>query len=219
MVGLLESGYKAFSSYKNSIIASILFGLAYLALGVLAVIPILGAFIIAYLMPRLLNWYYNKAIEGESIKTDYSLTFKVWLVYYLILHIVFISVFLVAGWPIAVRLISHSVGGLFAGVGMISNLVVNFLIGVIVLAVIAIILQILFTYTLYGSVLGKVNEFKLYPQKSLRVFVIYIVWAILLGIISALLIKIPYVGSVLNFIYATFFMSPVLTLVIAYAIL
>jgi len=86
MVGFIEAFLKAFDSYKKHSLESIAFGIAYFLLGIISVIPILGAFIGAYLIPRLLSWFYNKIFGNISV--DHKISFRVWLFYLLLTNLI-----------------------------------------------------------------------------------------------------------------------------------
>jgi len=211
MVGLLEVAYQSFNQYKKDIIAGILYGLATLLMGIIFAIPILGAFAIAYLMPRLLNWYYNKTIG--NIKTDYDLAFKVWLIFGLVVHVVLI-IAIILGIGMSNMLYLLYSENYFA---IISNLRAMFELFIIMLlmALAVLIFTVLYAYTLYGSVLGKVNEIKIYPLKSLILVIYILVWSILLGIIAGILLLIPFIGGFLVLLYEHFFLIPILSLIAA----
>jgi len=85
----------------------------------------------------------------------------------------------------------------------------------LLIALAVVIFTILYAYTLYGSVLGKVNEIKLYPLKSLILVVYLLVWSILLGIIAGILALIPFLGRFLVLLYEWFFLIPMLSLIAA----
>jgi len=211
MIEILEAGRKAFEQYKKDITSGVFYGLATFLVGALSLIPVLGAFIWAYLGPRIANWYYNKTIG--NIKTDYSLAFKAWLIYGLISHVVFLvglfyagiglGVFLAKGFGFG-RLVSNFIGILIK-LGAVLG----------ILFLVFVVFSLLYTYTLYASVLGKISEIKIEPKKSVYLAVYLIVWSILLAIIAGILGAIPFIGLVLVFAYQLFFMYPLLVLVAA----
>ncbi|RIB35633.1 MAG: hypothetical protein BXU00_00840 [Candidatus Nanoclepta minutus] len=208
MIGILEAGRKAFEQYKEDVISGILYGLAMFLVGVLSLIPILGAFIVAYLGPRIANWYYNKTIG--NIKTDYSLAFKVWLIYALVLHVVFLVGLFFAGTGLIISL-TEGFGGFAIDqyIGMFVKL--GALLGILLLVLF--IFSILYVYTMYASVLGKISEIKIEPKKSVYLTVYFIVWSILLAIIAGILGAIPFIGWILVIVYQLFFMYPFLALI------
>jgi len=193
MIGILEAGRKAFEQYKKDIFAGVLYGFAWILLMMLFPMPILGAFIWAYLTPRLLNWYYNKTIG--NMKTDYNLTFKVWLVFGLIIHIIPLLV----GSLLVLRYLSYlstltqmkpiSIDEMFVILGEMSRFYEVLLLSLFV-ALGILIFIVLYTYTLCASVLGKINRIEIKPMKSLYLMVYIIFWFILLEIAFLILFKI-----------------------------
>jgi len=212
MVGLLEVAYRSFEQYKRDIVAGILYGLVTFLMGILFVIPVLGAFAIAYLMPRIMNWYYNKTIG--NIKTDYNLAFKVWLIYGIVVHIfLIIAIIFGIGMVNTIKNLLFS-GNYFAIISDFRAMMGLFIITLLI-ALAVLIFTILYAYTLYGSVLGKVNGIKLYPLKSLILVVYLLVWSILLGIIAVILALIPFLGEFLALLYEWFFLVPMMSLIAA----
>jgi len=230
MVGFVEAFLKAFDSYKKHPLESIVFGIVYFLLGIVMIIPLLGAVIGAYLVPRLLSWFYNKTIGNTN--TDYKLSFRVWLFYLLLTNLIafqlFILLYLLATSMVGigssmtitpmgldVSPYSFSVAGTYDFViGM------TFFILVLFIAVIqSLVLQIFLTYTLYSVVLGKLNEFKIEVGKSLRVFGYAFGWIIIFSIISYALIKIPVYGYYVSLLFSILFVIPIVQLVIAHKVL
>jgi len=209
MVGILEAGRKAFEQYKKDIVSGVLYGLAVFLVGALSLIPILGAFIWAYLGPRIASWYYNKTIG--NIKTDYGLAFKAWLIFGLIMHVVFLLGLFLAGVGLGVFLFGGFRGVMSDPIGMLIKLGAAFGIAFLVF----IVFGLLYTYTLYASVLGKINRIEINVKKSVYLFVYLMIWSILLGIIAGILGAIPLVGAVLAFTYQIFVMYPLIALVAA----
>jgi len=207
----LEVAYRSFEQYKKDIIAGILYGLATFLIGALFMIPILGAFVIAFLMPRILNWYYNKTVG--NIKTDYDLAFKVWLIYGLIVHVVLI-IAIALGVGMSNILYMMSSENYFAAASSLKAMFGLFIV-MLLMALAVMIFTILYAYTLYGSVLGKINEIKLYPFKSLILIVYILVWSILLGIVAGILALIPFLGRFLALLYQLFFLVPIISLIAA----
>jgi len=211
MVGILEVGKISFEQYKKDIVSGILYGLAALSIGVLFLIPILGAFIWAYLMPKVLNWYYNKTIG--NIRMDDNLAFKVWLIYGLIVNILVTLVMFLFGISKMMQIFLFS-GNYFALVSSFIAMLWSF-IAILLIALIVLIFGILYSYTLYASVLGKISEVKLYPGKSLILTTYLFVWSILLGIVATILALIPLLGGPLVFLYNLFFFVPIFSLIAA----
>ncbi|RDD52722.1 hypothetical protein BA065_00380 [Nanoarchaeota archaeon NZ13-N] len=208
MIGILEVGKRSFEQYKKDIFSGILYGLATLLVGALSLIPILGAFIWAYLGPRIANWYYNKTIG--NIKTDYSLAFKVWLIAGLVFHLVILVTLFYAGIGLGISL-AKGFGGFAMDqyIGMFAKL--GALLGILLL--VFFVFSLLYVYTLYASVLGKIDKIKIEPKKSVYLTVYFIVWSILLAIIAGILGAIPFIGWILVIVYQLFFMYPLLALI------
>jgi len=210
MIGILEVGKKSFEQYKKDIFAGILYGLATLLVGALFLIPIVGAFIAAYLVPRIANWYYNKTIG--NIKTDYGLAFKVWLIFGLVFHVVLLVALFYAGIGLGISLakgfgfggfVIDKYIGLFAKFGALFA----------ILFLVFFVFSLLYVYTLYASILGKIDKIKIEPKNSVYLAVYFIVWSILLGIIAGILGAIPFIGWILVIVYQLFFMYPFLALI------
>jgi len=211
MVDLLEVAYRSFEQYKKDIIAGILYGLVTPLMIILFLIPVLGAFVIAYLMPRILNWYYNKTIG--NINTDYDLAFKVWLIFGLVVHIVLIMIiaFGVGMSNILYMMFSEN----YSAAVLSFKSMFGLFIVILLMALAVLIFTILYTYTLYGSVLGRVNKIRIYPLKSFILVVYLLVWIILLGIIAGILALIPFLGKSLVLLYELFFLAPIISLIAA----
>jgi len=222
MVGFIEVIYKAYESYRKHLIESLLFSLVYGAVGVLTLIPILGAFIGSYLTPRVLGWYYNKVFG--NISTDYKLSFRIWLFYLLLTNLIALQFIILLVWLFTSIPYTYTMEEL----DMTSYLMENYdILGAITLFITLIpifivqvlILQIFLTYTLYAVVLGKVNEFKIDVGKSLRVFLYSFGWSFILGIISYVIELIPVYGYYLSLLFSIFFIAPMIQLVIVHKVL
>jgi len=230
MVGFVEAFLKAFDSYKKHPLESIAFSIAYFLLGIIDIIPILGAFIGAYLVPRLLGWFYNKLFGNISI--DRKISFRVWLFYLLLTNLIAFQLF-IAFYLLAISIVGIGLSMTISPIGFdvspYSFPVVgtyDFVIGIaffiLVLFTVVIqslVLQIFLTYTLYSVVLGKLNEFKIEVGKSLRVFGYAFGWSIIFSIIGYALIKIPVYGYYISLLFSILFVIPIVQLVIAHKVL
>jgi len=229
MVGFIDVIYKSFDSYKKHPLESILFSLVYGLVSVLSIIPVLGAFIGAYLIPRVLNWYYNKVFG--NISTDYKLSFRVWLFYLLLVNLIalqfiilfiwlftnipYISVYMAMGIVEEVDLTNYLAWGYD-----VLNAIFLFIILIPIFIAQYVILQIFLTYSLYAVVLGKVNEFKVDVGKSLIVFLYSFGWGFIFGIVGyAMEELIPFYGYYLSLLFSIFFVTPIIQLVIAHKVL
>ena len=217
MAGLLDVFKMSLEGYRKDLVASILFGLGIAFLRMLNLIPILGAFIMAYLGPRLWSWYYNKTIG--NINTDLNVAFSIWLKVHLILHIIYIIalIFLFLALKDIFMLMSAVSGyTLYGDIGALSNLsTYTYFFAILLLGIILLVIYILFIYTLYGSILGKVTEFKIYPEKSAILFIYAFVWGFVFGIINGILGVLPFIGGILSTIFLLFFAYPMIELIIA----
>ncbi|RDD52723.1 hypothetical protein BA065_00385 [Nanoarchaeota archaeon NZ13-N] len=226
MVGFVEAFLKALDSYKKHPLESIVFSIAYFLLGIVMIIPLLGAVIGAYLIPRLLSWFYNKTIGNTN--TDYKLSFRVWLFYLLVTNSMIFQLFL------SFYLLLTSVSGIGSSMTVTTmgfdmspySLSVTesygfaigtifFIITLFIIMFQSLILQIFLTYSLYSVVLGKLSEFKVDVGKSLRVFGYSFGWGIILGIISYALGIIPVYGYHISLLFSILFVIPIIQLVIA----
>ncbi|MEM5880208.1 MAG: hypothetical protein QXQ16_02885 [Candidatus Aenigmatarchaeota archaeon] len=210
MVGILEVGKMAFESYRKDIVAAIIFGLVSILVGIISVIPIIGAIIEAYIRPRVLEWYYNKTIG--NIKSDHKLTFKIWLVWLLAIHIIFLFFLLILGIRLSI---------LFTGVTLTTlNLAIrDFLIFLLVGSILSILVGLIFYYPAYASILGKINKIEINDRiiKNSLILILYaFVWSIILAVIMSILGAIPVVGGILALIYILFVFNPILNLIIAH---
>ena len=84
---VVNSLEEAFEKLKDTKIAlyGIIAAIVYVLLALISIIPILGAIIQAYVFPRVVAWYYNKA--GLNVKPNYNVAFKALLIPLLVLHI------------------------------------------------------------------------------------------------------------------------------------
>jgi len=228
MVGFIEVIYKAFDSYRKHLVESLLFSLVYGLVGVLSIIPVLGAFIGAYLIPRVLGWYYNKVFG--NINTDYRLSFRVWLFYLLLVNLIslqfiilffwlFTSVSHVVTYMAFGRIEEFEITRYFTENYDIKSAFILFLISIPIFVAQLVILQIFLTYTLYAVVLGKMNEFKIDVGKSLIVFLYSLGWSFILGLVSSIIELIPVYGIYISLLFSIFFIAPIVQLVIAHKVL
>jgi len=210
MVGFVEAFCKALDSYKNYPLESMVFGIIYFLLGIIFAIPILGAFIGAYLVPRVLSWYYSKTIG--NVNTDYKLSFRVWLFYLLLINLIafqLISLYLLVNGIYTGTYITDSSISFFRGF----LLLMLFTLPIVIVQ--SLVLQIFLTYTLYSVVLGKLSEFKVDVGKSLRVFGYAFGWGIIFAIVSYALGLIPIFGYYISIFFSVLFVVPIIQLVIA----
>ncbi|EOD42831.1 putative membrane protein [Candidatus Nanobsidianus stetteri] len=190
---LVETYKKSFDLVKSHIIESLIYGIVFYILGgLLFLIPIVGAIIYSYFYPRLTEWYYTK-VTGDNINPDYKTAFLSLLIPNLLASIG-ITIILAVLISILMQL-----GLNFTDILNITNLqqsllmsLPNFsiflydLLGIIIGIIIMIIggiIWILLLYSIYGSILGKVNKLSIYFEKSLILFAYWLVFYIVTDII------------------------------------
>ena len=199
---------------------SILFIISAAVLGLLSIaLPILGAIIYSYFYPSVVSWYYSK-VTGENINPDYKTSFLSLLIPNLLASI---GIIFILNGITSVSVGSLASSGYMNLFGLTSYQYVSYnptlvIIGWII-AIISIILSILLIYTFYGSILGKVNKFSVYFEKSLILLGYILLYTIIASvilfiiyIIYALAISISY-GMLIFFILLTIFVVPTVTLV------
>jgi len=222
MVGFVEAFLKALDSYKKHPLESIALGIVYSLLGIITIIPILGAFIGAYLFPRLLSWFYNKVFG--NISADHRISFRVWLFYLLLMNlavfqlILYFYLLLTSVYNITSRLSAFDIYLITEGYKLISEIIVLVL-GIFISIIQLFVLQVFITYTLYSVVLGRLNEFRIDIGKSLVVFGYAFGWGIVFSIIDSVLGMIPLYGHYISILFNVLFALPIIQLVIAHKVL
>ena len=228
-MGLLETYKKSFDLVKNHIVESIIYGIILYILGNLVfLIPIIGAIIFSYVYPRLTKWYYTK-VTGENINPDYKTAFLSLLIPNLLASIG-ITIILVALISILLQLglsftnilnISNLQQSLLMGLSNF-NIPPYFLLGIfigIIIMIIGGIMWILLLYSIYGSILGKVNKLSIHFEKSLILLaywlVFYIIAVIILSIIGGIFSLVSHLlGSIIITILNIIFVNPVSNLIL-----
>jgi hypothetical protein len=196
-MGLIDTYKQAFNLWKKDIISSSIFGLILVIASFLLAIPLIGNLIYAYVYPRIVSWYYKK-ITGEDIKSNYNVAFKA----------IFISTLLIFS---AVIILSFLI---VSGISISQNL---FLLLSLLFIGVGTILEILWLYNIYGSILGKVDSLKIDAMKSLEIFFYLLLLSIIIltivVVISFLFFFSPIIGSIIILILDIIFFTPVITLV------
>ena len=159
----------SYKIYKQKLLEAFIVGVVINFLSFISLIPVVGWYLYAKLFPKMVVWYYNKL----NIKVDpkYDVTFKSIMIPLVVTMIGFIIIIV----------------GVLLYLFMIESdefLMNSIIIGLIIM-IIGLILYILLLYTLFGSIIGKVNKFKIYAKKS--------VYLLLIGFIPALIILIFYI--------------------------
>jgi len=205
---------RAFDYMRKNFADSILFIISTAVLGFLSIaIPILGVIIYSYFYPNVVAWYYTK-VTGDNINPDYKTAFLSLLIPNLLASIGIIYILY------GITSVSAGYMNLF---GLTSYQYVSYNPTLIIvewaIIIISIILSILLLYTFYGSILGKVNKFSVYFEKSLILLAYILLYTIIASvilviiyIIYALAISISY-GMLIFFILLTIFVVPTVTLI------
>jgi len=189
---------------RENIAYALIAGLGYMVLNMIAPIPILGAFLYSYLFPRLTAWFYRKV--GININPNYNIAFKALLIPSIIGHIGIILAIMMFG----ISILYNILFGRATRVSFINIFDISLSAGLLFIAIliVATIVNILLLYTIYGSILGKVNQLKIEAGKSLHLFALTIVIGAISLVITILLSIIPFIGWILiiifNLIIATY---------------
>jgi len=225
----IETYKRSFDLVKSHIVESLIYGVILYILGDLVfLIPIIGAIIFSYFYPRLTEWYYTK-VTGENINPDYKTAFLSLLIPNILTSIGITIIF-----AVLISILINS-GLTFTDILNISNLqqlistglpnlsislydLLGIVIGIIIM-IIGGIMWILLLYSIYGSILGKVNKLSIYFEKSLILFaywlVFYIVTGIILYIIGGIFSLVSHLlGSVIVTILNIIFVNPAANLIL-----
>jgi len=161
----------SYKIYKQKLLEAFIVGVAMNFLSFIALIPVVGWYLYAKLFPQIVVWYYNKL----NIKVDpkYDVAFKSIMIPLLVTMIGFII--------IIVGVLLY----LFLFMMESDEFLINSIIIGLIIMIIGLILYILLLYTIFGSIIGKVDKFKIYAKKSL--------YLLLIGSIPAFIILIFYI--------------------------
>jgi hypothetical protein len=161
---VLDYVIDSYKIYKQKLLEAFIVGVVMNFLSFIALIPVIGWYLYAKLFPEIVVWYYNKL----NIKVDpkYDIAFKSIMV------------------PLSVTMIGFiiMIVGILLYFFMIESeefLINSTIIGLIIM-IIGLILYILLLYTIFGSIIGKVDKFKIYAKKS--------IYLLLIGFIPAFII-------------------------------
>ncbi|BFI73510.1 hypothetical protein YN1_4970 [Nanoarchaeota archaeon] len=203
----------AYDLYKKDIISGILFSLAITVMGLLFVIPVIGAIIYSFVFPRLLVWYYQK-LSGEKLNPNYKVSFISIFIPSLILSIGIFLLLLVLIFGI----FSYGLGGTINSSYILNtqylynqNIFSTYL-GIlsIVIIFIGIVIYLFSLYSFYGSLFGKVDKYKLDLWNSIEIFVYYLsiglIVSVIFDIIDALFsLASPIAGFIIGLIFLILF--------------
>jgi hypothetical protein len=223
-MGLLETYKKSIDLIKDHIVESLIYGiLFYILQGLLFLLPILGAILFSYLYPRLTKWYYSK-VTGENINPDYKTSFLSLLIPN-ILFSIGITIILAILVSILIQL-----GLTFKNISNINNLQQLILLGLsnfhilpyvllgivigIIIIIVSGIMWLLLLYSIYGSILGKVNKLLIDAEKSLTLFAYWLLFYIIADIILLIIGKIPLLGGIIVIILNMMIVYPALNLIL-----
>jgi len=228
-MGLLEIYKKSIDLIKNHIIDSLLYGIIFYILWILLfLIPLLGAIIFSYFYPRLTNWYYTK-VTGDNINPDYKTAFLSLLIPTLLASIGITIIFallisILMNLPLTftnMLNISNFQQLILTGLSnsnILAYALVDMIISIILL-MIGGIAWLLLLYSIYGSILGKVNKLVIDVDKSLILFAYWLVFYIIAGIILSIIggifsLILPGLGSIIVAILNIIFVYPALNLIL-----
>jgi len=175
----------SYKIYKQKLLEAFIVGVVMNFLSFIALIPVIGWYLYAKLFPKMVVWYYNKL----NIKVDpkYDIAFKSIMV------------------PLSVTMIGFiiMIVGVLLYFFMIKSkefLINSIIIGSIIM-IIGSILYILLLYTIFGSIIGKVDKFKIYAKKSIYLLLIGFIPAFIIFIFYIIFfLFVPIIGPILLFI-------------------
>jgi len=225
---LLETYKKSIDLVKNHIIDSLLYGiLFYILWKLLFLLPIIGAFIFSYFYPRLAKWYYTK-VTGENINPDYKTAFKLLLIPNILLSLgiiiilaVLVSILIQLGLTFTNILNINNLQQLIlislSNFHILPYVLLGIIIGIIIIIASGIV-WLLLLYSIYGSILGKVNKLLIDVDKSLILFAYWLVFNIIAGIILLIIGGIfslisPLLGNIIVTILNIIIVYPSLNLI------
>jgi len=225
---LLETYKKSIDLVKNHIIDSLLYGiLFYILWKLLFLLPIIGAIIFSYFYPRLTKWYYTK-VTGENINPDYKTAFKSLLIPNILLSLgiiiilaVLVSILIQLGLTFTNILNINNLQQLIlislSNFHILPYVLLGIIIGIIIIIASGIV-WLLLLYSIYGSILGKVNKLLIDVDKSLILFAYWLVFNIIAGIILLIIGGIfslisPLLGNIIVTILNIIIVYPSLNLI------
>jgi len=175
----------SYKIYKQKLLEAFIVGVVMNFLSFISFIPVIGWYLYAKLFPEIVVWYYNKL----NIKVDpkYDIAFKSIMI------------------PLSVTMIGFiiMIVGVLLYFFMIESkefLINSIIIGSIIM-IIGLILYILLLYTIFGSIIGKVDKFKIYAKKSIYLFLIGFIPAFIIFIFYTIFsLFVPIIGLILLFI-------------------
>ena len=226
---LLETYKKSIDLVKDHIIDSLLYGiLFYILWKLLFLLPIIGAIIFSYFYPRLTKWYYTK-VTGENINPDYKTAFKSLLIPNILLSLgiiiilaVLVSILIQLGLTFTNILNINNLQQLIlislSNFHILPYVLLGIIIGIIIIIASGIV-WLLLLYSIYGSILGKVNKLLIDVDKSVTLFAYWLVFYIVAGIILSIIggifsLIFPGLGSIIVAILNIMVVYPALNLIL-----
>jgi hypothetical protein len=191
----------SYNIFKQKLLEAFILGIAMYFLGLISLIPVLGWYLYAKLFPKIVVWYYNKL----DIRADpkYDVAFKS--------IIIPLSIAMIGVLIMIVGLILY-----FFVIKSTEFIEISIIVGII-LGIVGFILYILLLYTLFGSIIGKVDKFKIYAKKSGYLLLISLIPVSIFYILSIIVSIIPFIGLLLDIILAIFY-EPYIIVLYAVAI-
>jgi len=182
---VLDYVIDSYKIYKQKLLEAFIVGVVMNFLSFIALIPVIGWYLYAKLFPEIVVWYYNKL----NIKVDpkYDIAFKSIMV------------------PLSVTMIGFiiMIVGVLLYFFMIESeeFLINSIIMGLIIMIIGLILYILLLYTQFGSIIGKVDKFKIYAKKSIYLLLIGFIPAFIIFIFYTIFfLFVPFIGPILLFI-------------------
>ncbi len=184
---LIDSIVWAFEKYKEKPVESIINSILLDLVGLVTFIPFVGGFVAAYLEPIILK----RIAKDYGLETteDLSVPRKALMLIKGIPILLFWIILIFMGFSLIKALSKGlTVIKVFLGLGM----------GILVVILIALVFSLLYTYSVYGGVLGKVSSLEINVRNSFLLLVLGIVISIIFEIVSLVLGLIPWIGGALS---------------------
>jgi len=198
-MNVLDYIVDSYNIFKQKLLEAFILGIAMYFLGLISLIPVLGWYLYAKLFPKIVVWYYNKL----DIRADpkYDVAFKSIII------------------PLSIAMtgvLIMIVGSYFFVINSTEFIEISVIVGII-LGIVGFILYILLLYTLFGSIIGKVDKFKIYAKKSGYLLLISLIPISIFYILSIIVSFISFIGLLLDIILSIFY-EPYLLVLYAIAI-
>jgi hypothetical protein len=188
-MSILNSVIDSYNIFKQKLLEAFILGVAISFIELISLIPVVGWYLYAKLFPQMVVWYYNKL----NIKVDpkYDVAFKS--------IIIPLSIAMIGLLIIIFGLILY-----FFVIKSTEFIEISIILGII-LGIVGFILYILLLYTLFGSIIGKVDKFNIYAKKSIYLFLISFIPGVIFSILYIIVSFIPFIGVILGIILSIFY--------------